>query len=157
MILVIGYGNELRRDDGVGPVAAREVASWGLPGVVALASHGLMPEMADALSKVERAVFIDACAAGGVGVSELAPGQIVSFGHGSDPGWLLSLAEAAFGRRPPAWLVTVAAGDFGYGEGLSAVAAAGVAAALERVRELVEARNPCWIRCGSLGPPSPPR
>ena len=29
MLLVIGYGNELRRDDGVGPSLARRVADWG--------------------------------------------------------------------------------------------------------------------------------
>src|SRR5947209_7059306 len=36
-VLVIGYGNELRGDDGVGPCVARTVASWQRPGLRALA------------------------------------------------------------------------------------------------------------------------
>ncbi|MGL4555534.1 MAG: hydrogenase maturation protease [Gemmataceae bacterium] len=146
MILVVGYGNELRRDDGVGPLVAREVASWGLPGVVAAASHGLVPELADALSRADEAVFIDASVADRVEVCELAPGPAPSLGHPSGPRWLLTLAEAAFGRRPPAWLITVPAVDFGHGEGLSGVATAGMAEALERVRGLCGLPPPL---CGS--------
>jgi Ni,Fe-hydrogenase maturation factor len=33
-ILVIGYGNSLRCDDGVGQAIARRVADWGLKDVI---------------------------------------------------------------------------------------------------------------------------
>ena len=36
--LVIGYGNELRGDDALGPCAARRIAGWGLADVTALLS-----------------------------------------------------------------------------------------------------------------------
>ena len=38
-LLVIGYGNELRGDDGVGPWVARSVADWQVAGVEAVAVH----------------------------------------------------------------------------------------------------------------------
>ena len=31
--IVIGYGNDLRSDDGIGPRVANEVEAWGLPNV----------------------------------------------------------------------------------------------------------------------------
>ena len=60
MRLVIGYGNELRRDDGLGPQAARAVAGWGMPGVLALSCHQLTPELAEIVADAEEALFIDA-------------------------------------------------------------------------------------------------
>jgi hydrogenase maturation protease len=134
MILVIGYGNELRRDDAAGPLAAREVASWRLPGVEAVAAHSLTPEMAEHLSRAERAVFLDASVGAHVEVCGVEPARAPALGHTSGPGWLLALARGVYGRCPPAWLVTVPAADLGHGEGLSEVARAGVREALAEVR-----------------------
>ena len=49
-VLVIGYGNELRGDDGVGPRVARELSPrLGVSfGVSAIDVHQLMPELAGA-------------------------------------------------------------------------------------------------------------
>ena len=76
-LLVIGYGNELRGDDGVGPRVARAVSDWRLPGVTALAVHQLAPELAEPLSLSDAAVFVDAAVVGGdrVEVREIAPGS----------------------------------------------------------------------------------
>ncbi|PPT05423.1 NADH-reducing hydrogenase maturation factor [Geitlerinema sp. FC II] len=60
-MLVIGYGNSLRGDDGIGRAIAEQVASWNLPHVRSLSLHQLTPELAEELSRVDRAVFIDAC------------------------------------------------------------------------------------------------
>jgi hydrogenase maturation protease len=141
-VLVIGYGNELRRDDGAGPRVARAVAALGRPGVRALAVHQLTPELAEPLSAADRAVFVDASTGGGrmrvepVAVT-LAP---AAAGHVAGPGWLLGLAEAAFGRRPAAWLVTVPADDLGFGQGLSRAAVRAVRDALAEVLRLAGSR-----------------
>jgi hydrogenase maturation protease len=137
-LLVVGYGNELRRDDGIGPRVAREVQRWGRPGLVGLEAHGLTPEVAEPLSRAEAVVFVDARRGeeGGVRLVEVTPRQPSCLGHTSDPGWLLALAESLWGHRPRAWLLTVPASDFGVGEGLSPPAMRGVAAALEQIREL---------------------
>lgn len=136
MMLVIGYGNELRRDDGVGPLVARTVASWGLPGVVAIDSQGLLPEMAEDLSRADRALFVDAGPGERVEVMEIAPRERETIGHTGDPAWLLALAESLFGRAPQAWLLTVPSPDLGIGEGLSPLAREGMTGALEEVRRL---------------------
>src|ERR1035441_10847597 len=59
-LLVIGYGNTLRRDDGVGPRVADAVAALALPGVHALACPLLTPELADPVSRARVAIFVDA-------------------------------------------------------------------------------------------------
>ena len=92
-------------------------------------------------------VFVDACAEDGerkVCLRRLEAGPGTVMGHTCDPRWLLALAEALYGRRPEAWLVTIPAADFGLGGRLSATATAGVAVALRQINRLVHAGNREW-------------
>src|SRR5262249_51109422 len=78
-LLVIGYGNELRGDDGVGPAAARAVAAWAEPCVQAIATHQLTPELADAIAGAEEVVFVDArIGAGEVVLHRVTPSSTAS-------------------------------------------------------------------------------
>jgi hypothetical protein len=61
-LLVIGYGNELRGDDGVGPKTAMAVSEWHFPGVKTMVCHQLTPDLAEPIAAAERVVFIDAVA-----------------------------------------------------------------------------------------------
>ena len=139
-LLVIGYGNELRGDDGVGPRVARAVAALARPGVWAVAAHQLVPEMADLVRGADGVVFVDAHVdAVAVEVRAITPGPINSgWGHTSDPRWLLSLTRAVYDHTPPAWLVTIPATDLGMGDRLSEEATQGMAEALRRVLALLE-------------------
>jgi len=139
--LVIGYGNALRGDDAAGPEVAEAVAGRGMPGVQALTVPQLTPELAEVLAGARLAVFVDASTgpeAGGVQVLPLrAAERPESLGHTSDPGLLLALAGAVYGRCPPAWIVRVPAVSFQLGAGLSPGAGRGIAAALREVVSLV--------------------
>jgi hydrogenase maturation protease len=138
MFLVIGYGNELRRDDGVGPRVARIVAEWGVPGVRALAVHQLTPELADDIARAEVVVFVDAAADSGtsnVSVQQVRPAlSNWPADHACRPPALLALADVLYGRRPLAWLLTVPARDLGFGERLSPEAERDVTQALQYIR-----------------------
>lgn len=152
-VVVIGYGNELRSDDAIGPQVARAVQAWGVPSVHSLAVHQLTPELAETLAEAEMAIFVDACitpaapppADGGeedgpsVRVLPLEPaGTGASIGgHASDPRTLLALAGLLYGRAPQAWLVTVPGVNFDLGEELSPVAETGMADALEEIDYLI--------------------
>lgn len=135
-VLVVGYGNPLRRDDGAGPAVAGRFA--GRPGVRVVVAQQLVPELADELGKCERVVFVDAAAgADRVEVRPLAPANVEpALGHSGDPAWLLGLTAAVYGKRPAAWLVTIPARDLGFGEGLTVATAAAVENAVARVEEL---------------------
>ncbi len=60
--LIIGYGNEIRGDDAVGPRIAALVNDWKLPAVTALAVHQLPPELAEPIAAAQQVVFVDASA-----------------------------------------------------------------------------------------------
>lgn len=143
--LVIGYGNELRRDDGVGPRVARAVAALKWAGVRSLAVHQLSPELAETLAGAGLAVFVDAASdAVASSARAVTAGQApATLGHASDPAWLLALTEAVYGSHPAAWLVSVPAPDTGYGTGLSPAARRGVRVALQVVRRLVREGRLC--------------
>jgi hydrogenase maturation protease len=139
--VVIGYGNTLRGDDGVGPRVAEAVAAQELPGVRTLAVPQLTPELAEVLAGARLAVFVDARANPAGGDVEVLRVQAArgpeSVGHTSDPGVLLALTEAVYGAHPPAWLVRIPAMSFPFGAGLSDCASRGAAAALREVLRVI--------------------
>lgn len=149
MILLIGYGNDLRRDDGAGLVLAGTIEkSWRISGVAVkhLSVHQLLPELAEEIARpeVSAVVFVDARvgAAGEINPQVQVQPLVVetqspSLGHHLDPTTLLAYAGLLYGRQPPAWLVTVPAADFGYGEGLSETVQRTLAAAQDLPRELL--------------------
>jgi len=140
-MLVIGYGNDLRGDDAAGPRAADQVGAWSLPGVEVRTLHQLTPELADPLAAADRAIFLDAHPApigADVRVQRLHPAAPTArLAHTCDPQGLLALAQAAFGRWPEAWWITIPATDFAFGNPLSALAQRGIADALATVRLLL--------------------
>ena len=140
-ILVIGYGNTLRRDDGVGPKVAEAVAALNLPGVSALACHQLTPELAEPISRAQKVIFVDADSKpkGDVSLRKIKPGDAGEIlAHASDPRSLLALANQVFGRNPSAWAVAIPVEDFGFGDGLSSYAEAGMQSAVRKIQALAQ-------------------
>jgi len=138
-LLVIGYGNELRSDDGVGPKTVAAVADWRLPDVSTLICHQLTPELAVPIASTQCVIFVDACVDSAlVEMRQLKPAdseQIMA--HAADPRMLLRLAKDIFGRCPTAFWLTIPIENIAFGEGLSALAQAGSHAALEKIRGLI--------------------
>lgn len=138
-ILVIGYGNELRSDDGVGPMVAQIVAGWNLKGVHAIVCPLLTPELADAISKACTAVFVDAAVDGTAEVqfSRLEPHESCQImAHAADPRTMLALARDVFGHAPEAWWLKIPAHSLEFSHQFSPDAQRGVADALEKLRTL---------------------
>jgi hydrogenase maturation protease len=151
--LVIGYGNPLRGDDGVGWQAAERLRSApDRPGLAVVACHQLTPELAEPLSRADRVVFIDAVpgsAAGRVTARRLtaAAAGSPSFTHNLDPAALLGLAAILYGTAPrDAFIVTIDAESFGYTEQLSATIEAAMPDLLRLVVDLADGRTDTSIR-----------
>ena len=142
MILALALGNPLRRDDGAGGALARGLAAL-LPGLEVLEAAELLPEHAEAISRAEAVLFLDAAASGPPGEvrgEPLAPRAArTAFLHALLPEEVLGLARALYGRAPPAALVTVAGRDFTFGHGLSPEVEAALPLAAQRARELAPA------------------
>ncbi len=141
-VLVIGYGNELRGDDGVGPYMAGQIARRAIRGVRTLALPQLVPELACDLARARSAIFIDARLADphyGVHIMPLeAQGDRMLMTHAMCPSGLLALARILYGRAPRAWLVTIAGTRFDPGASLSSEALALIADALPQIERLID-------------------
>jgi hydrogenase maturation protease len=126
--LVVGYGNRLRGDDGLGPMVADIVGTWNLPGVEVRTVHQLVPEMAVVLAQVERVLFIDAAMPGRIegnfACAEIMPASQNAYvlGHHETAAHLLRLTWMLAGRVPQAWLLSIAACSFDVGANLTVVA-----------------------------------
>jgi hydrogenase maturation protease len=138
-LLVIGYGNTLRGDDGVGPKVAAAIESMRLPGVSTLSADLLTPELAEPVSQSARVIFVDAQvdAPGRVQLRPLEPAQSSQLlAHAASPQTVLALARDVFGHIPRAWWLTVPASDLGIGESLSPVAERGMSEAILQIKAL---------------------
>lgn len=142
-LLVLGYGNTLRSDDGVGPKVADAIAELRLPGVTAMACPLLTPELAEAISRARLVVFVDAAVDSPLEVQlrRLEPAESSQvMAHAADPRTMLALARDVFGHAPEAFWLTVPAENLGMGETFSALTERGYAVALERLKELAGRR-----------------
>ncbi|MFB2937399.1 hydrogenase maturation protease [Aerosakkonemataceae cyanobacterium BLCC-F154] len=135
--IVIGYGNDLRGDDGIGPRVAKEVETWGVPNVKSLALHQLTPEIAETIKDVYGVIFVDACKLPDVKEVQVLTVEPEEMGktmtHHIDPRSLLALSQNLYNHHPHAWCINVPAVNFEMGETLSSVAEQGVSEALEEI------------------------
>jgi hydrogenase maturation protease len=156
-LLVIGYGNTLRGDDGVGPRVAEAIEKLNLPGVRTLICQQLSPEHADPVSRAHTVVFVDAIVNTGdkwqatsgekschpspdtchVQWRKLEPGESSQLmAHAADPRTLLALARDVFGHTPQAWWLTIPTVKLDFSETLTPEAQRGFAEAVEKIQEL---------------------
>jgi hydrogenase maturation protease len=127
--LVIGYGNTLRGDDGVGPLVAEQVAAWNLPEVRAHSVHQLTPELAVEIAQAKVVYFVDACV--GRSQASIEPLEPIEepnrIDHLWNPSVLLYLAKTLYDAAPVAYQVLIPAIQFDYGTVVSAIANDGLA------------------------------
>jgi hydrogenase maturation protease len=139
-VLVIGIGNDFRRDDGVGFAVAAEIAHRRLPGVRVMTATGEPASILEAWTGVPLAVAVDAAMGEGA-----TPGSIRRWmpGDNDQPAVLSSHALGlpqtyalgrALGRIPQKLVVlTVDVEDISHGLTPSPAVAAAVPAAVEAV------------------------
>jgi hydrogenase maturation protease len=144
-VLVIGYGNELRGDDGLGPLVAKGVASADISGVRVLIARQLLPEFAADLAQARLVVFVDASEAwseSGIEVRPLAVENVTDWcTHQADPRTLLALTQAIYGQTPEAWWLTVLGRNFELGERLSGMAEENARQALVYLKRLIQPKS----------------
>lgn len=139
--LVIGYGNSLRSDDGIGLKVAEIVANWQLPELRSLSCHQLTPELAADLAQVDVAIFVDASPnlnGKKIELCSLKPVELTQIrSHFSDPRALLSLTQSLYGRYPQAWWLIVPGMNFEIGDRLSPLAEKGIAQGVTQIKNLL--------------------
>jgi hydrogenase maturation protease len=143
-VLVVGCGNPLRADDGIGWLAAARLADDPrCAGARVLTRQQLTPELAEDLSRARLAVVVDASAGsdapGAIAVHAVRPasGPVPALSHHVDPATLVALAECLYGQAPPVYLVTVSAASFEPGGVLSPATRRALPSVVDAVADLV--------------------
>jgi hydrogenase maturation protease len=141
-ILVIGYGNPGRQDDGLGPAAIEAIDAMNLPGIETSSNYQLMIEDASDIAVCAGVVFIDASKTGDepYTVAPVVPAINVSCfaSHVVPPELVMGLCREIYGRSPPAHLVGIRGYEFAFSEGLTGGARANLAFAVARLRVLLD-------------------
>ena len=101
-LLVLGYGNPGRQDDGLGPAAATLIDKLGWPGVTAFDNYQLNIENALDVAEHDIVWFVDAAKTGPspYAVRQLAPSSTFDFtSHLVRPETILAMAETLFREK----------------------------------------------------------
>ena len=141
--LMLGWGNDGRRDDGLGPAFAGLFAARGLPGLTVSTDYQLQVEDAFEVARFQRAIFVDADRSGPEPFSFRrvfpAPSSLSFSSHSVTVGGLLALARELYGREPEAWLLGIRGYEFDcFESSLSAPARDNLAAAAEFVASALD-------------------
>ncbi|MDP8245694.1 MAG: hydrogenase maturation protease [Candidatus Hinthialibacter antarcticus] len=124
-ILVLGYGNPLRGDDGIGWIAASQLKERNQDANVAIQTcHQLTPEWAEEFSQYDLVILIDADAQGEPGEIKTRSFEAASpyhepINHFSKPETILAMARELYGKEPRAYIVSIVGETFGFQESLS--------------------------------------
>ncbi len=115
-LLVIGYGNPGRGDDGLGPEFARRLAALAEPGVRVEIDYQLTVDHALMVAGVDRVLFVDAA----MGLAEpcrlrrLSPDPLAALdSHSLSAEAVLALAEILYDRRPDGFQLAIQGEQFG--------------------------------------------
>lgn len=121
--LLIGFGNQGRGDDGLGPLFAERIEKAALDGLVVDIDYQLTVDHALAAAEADLVIFADA-EIGAKGSFSFAPvkaeGATGMGSHELSPEAVLTLAKTLYDREPPAFVLGIAGWDYGeVKEGLS--------------------------------------
>jgi hydrogenase maturation protease len=109
-LLVLGYGNPGRQDDGLGPAAAEAIARLQLPAVRVEVNYQLNIEDAADAAEHDCVLFVDASSAGPepFDFREVQPAVKTAFtSHIVKPEGILAICRQCFGRVPRAYLLAI--------------------------------------------------
>ena len=145
-ILIIGYGNPLRSDDGFGWHAAGKLATL-LPesGFEVLVRQQLTPDLAELASHFRLVIFIDAAV-------DLQPGELRtekitrptgdehsdahSLSHSVTPSTLLGWTGELYAKFPDGYCISVGGESFAEGESMSPTMTAAFVPLLQQIKSL---------------------
>jgi hydrogenase maturation protease len=140
-VLVIGYGNPGRLDDGLGPALASAVEKMNIAGVSVDSDYQLTVEDASQASEHDVVIFADASENGcePFFFERILPDDEFSFSsHSVEPGSVLTLAGKLFGNVPRGYALGIRGYEYNeFGERLSPKALINLDEAIKFIEKLL--------------------
>jgi len=142
-VLVYGYGNPGRRDDGLGPAFINQLEVWKkkerIDYIDTDSNYQLNIEEAFTIRDYDRVVFVDASTEEieDFQLVQVHPADKVSFTmHAMHPSFVLDLCIKLYGKTPEVFLMKIRGYDFQLAEGLSDRASANLLKAFSYLKEM---------------------
>lgn len=121
-ILIIGVGNTLMGDDGIGAYVAASIEAKHLPGVHVIHVQQMTSDLLDEMLSADHTIIVDASVEGEpvhfYKVKESAPAG-ASYSHYTSAVQLLKMAELVYARQLSVYICAVGAHDLTLQEELS--------------------------------------
>jgi hydrogenase maturation protease len=141
-VLVLGYGNPGRQDDGLGPAAAAGIDTLGWPDLTAFDNYQLNIEDALEVAAHDVVWFVDASKTcpSPYEVRDVVPSLTIDFtSHLLRPETVLAIAQQCYGGAARAHLLAIRGYEFAFIEELTAQAGENLQAALLMLSERIQA------------------
>ena len=144
-ILVYGYGNPGRQDDGLGNELVRRLEEWviaeGLVNIAFDSNYQLNIEDADAIAQNDLVIFADAseediedfCLS-----SVDGKGKLAFTTHAASPSYIVKLCQELFQKTPRVFLLHIKGYEWAFQEGLSSRAEGNLGKALDFMKKMLE-------------------
>ena len=144
--LILGYGNNSRRDDGVGWFVLEQLAALNLPGVEMETGQQLEIEAAETISRYDTVIFVDAAIPempDPIQRTVVTPNfQSHAVAHYLTPADVLSLCQTLYHREPKAVLFSIRGRDFNFGATLTPEVEQAAREVVKQIAELVRGGKP---------------
>jgi hydrogenase maturation protease len=137
-VLILGYGNPGRQDDGLGPAAAQRIEALARPHITTIDNYQLNIEDAVDVAEHDQVWFVDAARTGPAPfiIQRLAPATSFDFtSHLVRPEAILAMAEQYYGGRPRAYLLAIRGYAFEFVEALTPLASNNLEQAVDMLTE----------------------
>ena len=120
--LVVGIGNPLRSDDGVGPCIVHKIEEKNIPGVNTLSAHQLNVELLEEVGGYQKVLLVDASYSGdGLSFRKVIPINVDkgASSHHFSPEFFLALSKKLYQRDLNLFLYSIRGRNFDIGGQLS--------------------------------------
>lgn len=142
-ILIYGYGNPGRQDDGLGPVFVKKMQEWvtenRLANIFLESNYQLNIEDSLQLSEMDSAIFVDASKFGpAFRLKKLTAKKYYPIStHSISPEVLIYLCKELYNKKPKVNILTIKGHKWDIGEGISAQAEVNLKKALSQIKNLL--------------------
>lgn len=145
-VTVVGYGNPLRSDDGVAWQLVEHLRQVLPEAIRIICVQQLTPELAEDVALSDLVIFLDASSKGTPDTVHCEPvfsqPDELRFSHHLTPSELLTLSDRLYSATPRAFLISVQAECFDYGETMSPSVIHAVPEAVASVWNLIKKLHP---------------
>jgi len=153
-VLIIGYGNPGRLDDGLGPAFAAAVKKYNINGVDTDSDYQLTVEDAVDIAEHDIVIFADADVRGPEPfyLKKIEPAAVVSLSsHSIKPKSLIGLVKESFNKKVDAYVLGIRGYEFNeFEERLSEKAALNLNEAVKCIKPLLEKADFYEIRAENV-------